>query len=76
MVEGNHQEEAMRALDQLLLLLRMPSSPDQEQQVVSFLSRNPSLMAAFINHRLNETTQHEQAAERGVNTKTEDEEKK
>ena len=50
MAEGYEEEDnTMQALDHLLQLLRMPSSPEQEAQVMSFLTRNPSLMAAFIN---------------------------
>ena len=57
MADSNQEE----ALSRLLQLLRLPSSPEQEAEVMRFLSSNPSLMAAFINHR----GQQEQPGDRG-----------
>ena len=67
MADSNQEE----ALTRLLQLLRLPSSPEQEAEVMRFLSSNPSLMAAFINHR----GQQEQPGDRGGNTGAEEGEK-
>ncbi|KAL0268194.1 UNVERIFIED_CONTAM: hypothetical protein PYX00_010225 [Menopon gallinae] len=39
------------ALQQLLQTLKSPSSPEQQQQILSILKSNPQLMAAFIKQR-------------------------
>ncbi|KAL6461957.1 hypothetical protein MHYP_G00301020 [Metynnis hypsauchen] len=39
-------------LQELLRLLRSPSSPQQQLQVLNILRANPQLMAAFIHHRM------------------------
>ena len=67
MADSNQEE----ALTRLLQLLRLPSSPEQEAEVMRFLSSNPSLMAAFINHR----GQQEQPGDRGVDTGAGEEDK-
>ena len=67
---ANQAEAVMQALDQLLQLLRLPSSPEQEAQVISFLREHPSLMAAFINSRVHGGAQGDQAGDRGVDTGT------
>uniref|UniRef100_A0A8C2I6Z6 histone acetyltransferase n=1 Tax=Cyprinus carpio TaxID=7962 RepID=A0A8C2I6Z6_CYPCA len=42
---------APNALQDLLLTLKSPSSPQQQQQVLNILKSNPQLMAAFIKQR-------------------------
>jgi E1A/CREB-binding protein len=38
-------------LHQLLQTLKEPSTPEQQQQVVTILRSNPQLMAAFVKQR-------------------------
>lgn len=44
----------MQSLQQLIQALRSPQSPAQQQQVLTILKSNPSLMAAFIKQRQNQ----------------------
>jgi hypothetical protein len=46
-----HLPNLTSALHQLLKKLREPSTPEQQQQVVTILRGNPQLMAAFVKQR-------------------------
>jgi len=47
LVAGNAGSQA--ALQKLLLTLRSPASPQQQQQVLNILKSSPQLMATFLN---------------------------
>ena len=63
---GGSQPVPLRAsrqsLQQLITALRSPSSTQQQQQVMSILKSNPSLMAAFIKQRKQAMQQARQQA--------------
>lgn len=40
-----------KALQQLMVTLRSPTTPDQQAQILSILKSHPPLMAAFIKQR-------------------------
>lgn len=40
-----------KALQQLMVTLKSPTSPDQQAQILQILKANPPLMAAFIKQR-------------------------
>ncbi|EFX83353.1 hypothetical protein DAPPUDRAFT_100652 [Daphnia pulex] len=46
-----HMPNLTSALHQLLKTLREPSTPEQQQEVVTILRGNPQLMAAFVKQR-------------------------
>ena len=51
-----------QSFQQLITALRSPSSTQQQQQVMSILKSNPSLMAAFIKQRKQAMQQARQQA--------------
>uniref|UniRef100_A0A1Y1MJM8 histone acetyltransferase n=1 Tax=Photinus pyralis TaxID=7054 RepID=A0A1Y1MJM8_PHOPY len=61
---GNAQMQK-QALQQLMQTLRLPQSPDQQQQILQILKSNPQLMAAFIKQRQAQA-QAQQGAGAGV----------
>ncbi len=61
---------APNALQDLLLTLKSPSSPQQQQQVLNILKSNPQLMAAFIKQRTakyHANQPQQQHAQQGMN---------
>ncbi|XP_065216755.1 putative uncharacterized protein DDB_G0271606 [Planococcus citri] len=56
----NHVSAHRLALQQLLEVLRLPSSPEQQTQIRQILNSNPQLMAAFIKHRQMQLQQQQQ----------------
>ncbi|GFT06941.1 CREB-binding protein [Trichonephila clavipes] len=54
------QRPPTQALQQLLQTLKSPTSPQQQQQVLSILKSNPQLMAAFIKQRTAQQQQQQQ----------------
>lgn len=48
---GISPQQHQKALQQLMLTLRMPSCPEQQAQILQILKANPHLMAAFIKQR-------------------------
>lgn len=46
-----NQQASKQALQQLMMTLKNPTNPDQQQQILSILKSNPQLMAAFIKQR-------------------------
>lgn len=44
-------QNSKQALQQLMMTLKNPQHPDQQQQILNILKSNPQLMAAFIKQR-------------------------
>ncbi|XP_065216749.1 putative mediator of RNA polymerase II transcription subunit 26 isoform X2 [Planococcus citri] len=55
-----HVPHHRQALQQLLQTLRLPSSPQQQDQILQILKTNPQLMAAFIKQRQQQQQQQQQ----------------
>lgn len=49
--QGPASQGSKQALQQLMMTLKNPQHPDQQQQILNILKSNPQLMAAFIKQR-------------------------